>query len=204
MKKKLFLGLTIGLFAFCLNGLVNASPYTGADINLNGIQTSARSLHEGTDAWVEHGTSITTYWSPQWVEYTASLTSGNWIFGLNVTNDGNLGPGGWYDNFEVEGSTGPGDSNQLIIAASDVDINNGWFNYFLPVDTVLTVRYTWLNDAHQGSSPGGPPELDANIKIVSAFFDNVPTQPVPEPATMLLFGTGLIGLAGISMRRKKK
>ncbi len=27
---------------------------------------------------------------------------------------------------------------------------------------------------------------------------------IPEPATMLLFGTGLLGLAGISIRRKRK
>jgi len=34
---------------------------------------------------------------------------------------------------------------------------------------------------------------------------NTPTSsPVSEPATMFLFGTGLVGLAGISIRRKKK
>lgn len=34
--------------------------------------------------------------------------------------------------------------------------------------------------------------------------DNGGTAPVPEPATMLLFGTGLVGLVGTMKKKKKK
>lgn len=41
-----------------------------------------------------------------------------------------------------------------------------------------------------------------NSNTLGGFIDNVSLNPVPEPATMMLFGIGLLGLAGVSRRKK--
>ena len=191
MKKQLLAGLATAVFLFSLVSSVYATPYTGADIELLGNDYSDIS---DSSKWRDiGGGAIYTPWARHWVEYTADLTAGNWNIGLNVINHGNL-DNNWYSQFEV--SNGIGET--LDIFASDFEVNSGFFNVNLDAGE-YTVKYTWLNDKWGGVTD--ELQRDANIQINSAFFDNTETAPVPEPATLLLLGSGLAGLA--FYRRKK-
>ena len=62
---------------------------------------------------------------------------------------------------------------------------------FIADSATTSIELTGVGTAHQGYYIG----LD-NVSLTA--------DPVPEPATMLLFGTGLAGLVGARTRRKKK
>ena len=52
--------------------------------------------------------------------------------------------------------------------------------------------------------PGIGYDIDKSLTITVGSSSTGGTSPVPEPATMLLFGTGLAGFVGTKLRRKKK
>ena len=97
----------------------------------------------------------------------------NVLTGDFTTFDHTVGPGGVFAEFEGFGTD---TKNPAILAF-----------FGLPADTTFTFANTVIH-------------INANGQVVEADLSNIVNTPIPEPATMMLLGTGL--LAAFRARRK--
>ena len=195
MKKKLLVGLATGLFV-----LLESVGFASA----TSIVMEVKALIDGRDQLIVddntmqwhhfeydrvgqwQGRNEPTYISI-WVDGTQQLANFAWT---------PIWSGNYSDKFYSSSILSP-DKNSTIILDPIVsrgsttisqtpDISNG---YSIVIE---------FND----NSIGGADWYTTQVGVAYAA-DHDPS-PVPEPATMLLFGTGIASLAGSRIRRKKK
>lgn len=178
MKKKLLAGLVTGLVIFCLAGIANAASFSDT-INFpsSGINNDYTYTHtlEGLAA-------------PSFLQdATLSL-----IHSGNSDNSGEV----WFTS----------SSNNLTIGKLSASSGATWTTdvWALSDDIIASINGSgspWYLTVTLYDNTSGTDKLTLASSILTGNYTN--PSAVPLPGSVILFGTGLLGLLGIGSRRNK-
>lgn len=160
-------------------GYAGISPTSGICLDGDNNDTAADlngALFGGFDGWMEltkaEGSGDNDYWSG---DFTGS--SGNFTLDATLWSDyANLAVVLKGGNIGVQSLMTPGEQQKWSAYMLLDDVLN--YSWAYAADTTKSISHLTLYARGEGTPPSGG------------------DTPVPEPATMLLFGTGLLGFAG--------
>jgi len=201
MKMKIFTGLLSSAFMFGMIGMVNATVLNFED--------SAYANNNGTN----------------WTAFQSSYGGLNWSSEFGIYYEPNVYQrGAVSDDYALFNQYG--NPTEITIGTGTFDWNGAWFTSGRTSGSLNISGYNNGSEIYTGTIGLANPaptwfsadwanvdkiifhaisNLDSTRFLMDDFTINEPiNNPVPEPTTMLLFGTGLIGLAGSRLRRKGK
>lgn len=218
MKKNLLVGMVTAMFLVGMTGVASATLIsitgtggefgTGTDLSSGSSESnSIQGFNEQQNVYINDNSVYVNYIDPAG-DYTGTDEDGQYL------------DAGYYSShilhYDPVGSNGGNTGNITVQFTFDDDVVGIMTSTaYLDASDSIFGSYTYVASGDAGRRTEAQDSFSVSGNVVTAtFFKTSSTwidemrvitlvSTVPEPTTMLLFGAGLAGLAGVARRKKK-